>query len=61
MSIQQLLTIEMQWKELADLLELMYALAQVHDVDFYEVEKVRQDKAEKRGGFHDRIFLIDVE
>jgi predicted house-cleaning noncanonical NTP pyrophosphatase (MazG superfamily) len=48
-------------EELADLLELMYALAQVHGVDFYEIEKVRQEKAEKRGGFQERIFLIDVE
>jgi predicted house-cleaning noncanonical NTP pyrophosphatase (MazG superfamily) len=48
-------------EELADLLELMYALAKVHGVDFYEIEKVRQEKAEKRGGFQERIFLIDTE
>jgi hypothetical protein len=39
----------------------MYALAKVHRVDFYEIEKVRQAKAEKRGGFQERIFLIDTE
>ncbi|MGA4719749.1 phosphoribosyl-ATP pyrophosphohydrolase [Fictibacillus nanhaiensis] len=48
-------------EELADLLELMCALAKVHGVDFYEIEKVRHEKAEKRGGFQERIFLINAE
>jgi hypothetical protein len=39
----------------------MYALAQVHGEDFYEIEKVRQEKAEKRGRFQERNFLIDAE
>ncbi|SFE78434.1 nucleoside triphosphate pyrophosphohydrolase [Fictibacillus sp. FJAT-27399] len=48
-------------EELADLLELMHALAKIHGSDIFEVERVRQEKAEKRGGFEKRIFLMDVE
>ncbi|NHC42664.1 nucleoside triphosphate pyrophosphohydrolase [Bacillus sp. MM2020_1] len=48
-------------EELADLLEIIHALAECHGASFKEVEEVRQKKAEKRGGFKDKIFLIDVE
>ncbi|MDN4074111.1 nucleoside triphosphate pyrophosphohydrolase [Fictibacillus terranigra] len=48
-------------EELADLLELMHSLARIHGSDISEVERVRQQKAEKRGGFEKRIFLVDVE
>ncbi|SMQ78398.1 Predicted house-cleaning noncanonical NTP pyrophosphatase, all-alpha NTP-PPase (MazG) superfamily [Bacillus sp. OV166] len=48
-------------EELADLLEIIHALAECHGSSFEEVEKVRQKKAEKRGGFKEKIFLIEVE
>ncbi|MGG1574108.1 nucleoside triphosphate pyrophosphohydrolase [Fictibacillus sp. NRS-1165] len=48
-------------EELSDLLELMHSLAKVHGSDISEIERVRQEKAEKRGGFEKRIFLMDVE
>ncbi|MFS0638170.1 nucleoside triphosphate pyrophosphohydrolase [Mesobacillus foraminis] len=48
-------------EELADLLEIIHSLAESHDSSFEEVETVRQRKAEKRGGFKERIFLIEVE
>lgn len=48
-------------EELADLLELMHVLAKVHGASMEEVEKIRQDKASKRGGFEEKIFLIEVE
>ena len=48
-------------EELADLLELIHAAAAVYDTSFEELEKVREDKMKKRGGFDERIFLIDVE
>ena len=48
-------------EELADLLELIHAAAAVYDTSFQELEKVREDKAKKRGGFDERIFLIEVE
>jgi predicted house-cleaning noncanonical NTP pyrophosphatase (MazG superfamily) len=48
-------------EELADLLELIHAAVVTHGSSFDELEKVRLQKAEKRGGFDERIFLIDVE
>ena len=48
-------------EELADLLELIHAATILHGSSFSELEKIRQQKAEKRGGFEERIFLIDVE
>lgn len=48
-------------EELADLLEIIHALASYQESSIEEVEKVRQEKAEKRGGFQERIFLVEVE
>lgn len=48
-------------EELADLLEIIQALAEYHGSSIEEVEEVRKLKAEKRGGFKDKIFLIEVE
>jgi predicted house-cleaning noncanonical NTP pyrophosphatase (MazG superfamily) len=48
-------------EELADLLEIIHALAECHGANIEQVEQVRQEKAEKRGGFKDKIFLIEVE
>lgn len=48
-------------EELADILELLHAATKIHDSSFDELEKVRKAKAEKRGGFEKRIFLIEVE
>ena len=48
-------------EELADLLEIIYSLAEVHDASPEELEQIRSEKAEKRGGFQDRLFLINVE
>ncbi|EJR02846.1 MULTISPECIES: nucleoside triphosphate pyrophosphohydrolase [Bacillus] len=47
-------------EELADLLELVNTLAQYEGVTLEDVEKVRKQKAEKRGGFQERIFLVEV-
>ncbi len=47
-------------EELADLLEVMMAAAKARGHDFSEVERIRREKAEKRGGFNDRIFLESV-
>jgi predicted house-cleaning noncanonical NTP pyrophosphatase (MazG superfamily) len=48
-------------EELADLLEIIQALAKHHGSSIEEVESVRKEKAEKRGGFEEKIFLIEVE
>jgi predicted house-cleaning noncanonical NTP pyrophosphatase (MazG superfamily) len=48
-------------EELADLLEIIHALAKCHGASFEKVEEVRQQKAQKRGGFEEKIFLVQVE
>jgi predicted house-cleaning noncanonical NTP pyrophosphatase (MazG superfamily) len=48
-------------EELADLLEIIHALAEYHGASFEKVEEIRKKKAEKRGGFKEKIFLIEVE
>lgn len=48
-------------EELADILELMHALAKTHGSTIEEVENVRVEKAKKRGGFEEKVFLIEVE
>jgi predicted house-cleaning noncanonical NTP pyrophosphatase (MazG superfamily) len=48
-------------EELADLLEILHAFAAVHGSSIDKVEEIRKKKAEKRGGFQERIFLVDVE
>ena len=48
-------------EELADLLEVIHALAKVHGSTIEEVDKIRAEKAAKRGGFTDKVFLIEVQ
>ncbi|SFF05561.1 nucleoside triphosphate pyrophosphohydrolase [Alteribacillus iranensis] len=48
-------------EELADISELLHALAQVHGGRMEDVEDIRKEKAEKRGGFERRIFLQEVQ
>ncbi|WP_210471094.1 nucleoside triphosphate pyrophosphohydrolase [Sporosarcina sp. 6E9] len=48
-------------EELADLLELIYAAANTYGTTIEELEKIRIHKAKIRGGFEERIFLVDVE
>ncbi|WP_078553771.1 nucleoside triphosphate pyrophosphohydrolase [Bacillus alkalicellulosilyticus] len=48
-------------EELADILEIIHALAEVHHSSIEEIEEVREEKAKERGGFQEKIFLIDVE
>lgn len=47
-------------EELADLLEVMMAVAKARGSSFEEVETIRRQKAEKRGGFEKRILLTEV-
>ena len=48
-------------EELADLLEVVYAIAKHKNIDMKEVEQIRLTKREKRGGFEDKIYLETVE
>ena len=48
-------------EELADMLEVMYAIAEARGWSVSELEAVRRDKVEKRGGFKKKIYLEYVE
>ncbi|RAW10123.1 phosphoribosyl-ATP pyrophosphohydrolase [Paenibacillus taichungensis] len=48
-------------EELADMLEVIRALAEVHGANAAELDKLRAEKAEERGGFQERVYLIDVD
>lgn len=47
-------------EELADLLEVIYAAAEARGYTVEELENVRKEKAEKRGGFDKKILLREV-
>lgn len=47
-------------EELADLLEVIHALVQARGHTWQELEQLRQRKAATRGGFDERIFLLEV-
>jgi len=48
-------------EELADLLEVIYAAASARGYTLEQLEEVRANKAEKRGGFQKKIFLVEVQ
>ena len=47
-------------EELADLLEVIYAAARARGCSADELERIRSDKAKKRGAFEKGIMLISV-
>ena len=47
-------------EELADLLEVMYAVVTARGYSVEELERIRLDKAEKRGAFEKRLLLKSV-
>ncbi|MEK4062652.1 MULTISPECIES: nucleoside triphosphate pyrophosphohydrolase [Paenibacillus] len=48
-------------EELADMLEVIRALAQTHGADSEVLENIRAEKAERRGAFKERILLLQLE
>lgn len=48
-------------EELADILEVVYAIAEAKGCSVERLESIRREKAEKRGGFKERIFLESVK
>jgi predicted house-cleaning noncanonical NTP pyrophosphatase (MazG superfamily) len=50
-----------QISELADLVEVVYAIIDNHGINIEEFEKVRLEKQDKRGGFNERLLLVKVE
>ena len=46
--------------ELADVIEVVYRIAELRGKDVDELERIRIDKLEKRGGFSKNLFLIET-
>ena len=47
-------------EELADIMEVVYAIAKARGCSLEKLESVRKQKAEKRGGFEKKILLKEV-
>ena len=47
-------------EEMADLLEVMQAVVKARGWTWEQLEQVRQEKADKRGGFEKKILLREV-
>jgi len=47
-------------EELADILEVIYALCDLYKIDKIKLEQFRKDKANKKGGFKDKIILDET-
>jgi predicted house-cleaning noncanonical NTP pyrophosphatase (MazG superfamily) len=48
-------------EEFDDMFEIIHALPAQHGSSFKELEQARQEKAEKRGDFLEKVFLIEVK
>ena len=48
-------------EELADILEVVYALAETDGYSQDDLNRFCAEKRAERGGFHDRIFLVGKE
>ncbi|GGO16772.1 phosphoribosyl-ATP pyrophosphohydrolase [Microbispora rosea subsp. aerata] len=44
-------------EEIADVLEVLRALAQVHGCEWRDIERLADAKRAERGGFRDRLYL----
>ena len=49
------------YKELADVIEVIIALCDINGISFDELLSVVEGKSKARGGFRDRIILISVD
>ena len=47
-------------EELADILEVIYRIAQLRGISKEKLEEIRIDKVEKRGAFDKNLFLVDT-
>ena len=48
-------------EELADLMEVIYAIMKTKNISFEDVEIAREQKNMKKGCFKDKVYLINVE
>ena len=47
-------------EELADILEVIYRIAQLRGISKEKLEEIRINKLEKRGAFEKNLFLVDT-
>jgi predicted house-cleaning noncanonical NTP pyrophosphatase (MazG superfamily) len=47
--------------ELADMVEVIYAILELEGISLQVFEKIRLAKKEERGGFKSRVFLVSVD
>lgn len=48
-------------EELGDLMEVIFTIMEIKNISMQQVEETRKIKENKKGGFKDKIYLIDVE
>lgn len=48
-------------EELADILEVIYSLAKLHNINLEKLEDLRFQKSRKCGGFAKRVFLVESD
>ena len=46
--------------ELADIIEIIYRIAELRNSSIDELEKIRKEKRFERGGFERNLFLFDT-
>ena len=48
-------------EELADIMEVIQSIMRAKNISYEELKKVQTLKREQKGGFYNRVYLIDVE
>ena len=48
-------------EEMADVLEVLFAICEARGYSVDEMIRVREEKCEQRGGFKDRVYLVGCE
>lgn len=48
-------------EELADIMEVLEAIAKVHNINWDEVRREKEVKRQKRGAFENKIYLVGVK
>lgn len=48
-------------EEMADVLEVLFAICEARGYSVDELMRVREEKYEKRGGFKERVYLVGGE
>ena len=50
----------LETEEIADLLEILHGLMEAQGVSYEEIERIRLNKKDDRGGFSEGLFLLEV-